>query len=55
MVYGARPTGLVSAARARGARTVDGLAMLIWQAAVAFELWTGAEAPVDVMKRAVGR
>lgn len=38
-------TDLLKAARARGLRTVDGLAMLIGQAAVAFEKFFGTPAP----------
>ena len=52
LVYGERPTGLLAAARARGAGTVDGLSMLVWQAAAAFELWTGLPAPMQVMRDA---
>lgn len=39
-------------ARARGARTLDGLGMLVYQGAIAFKLWTGAEADVEVMRNA---
>ena len=53
LVYGPAPTDLVRRAAGRGARSIDGLAMLIWQAAAAFQLWTGTPAPVDVMRRAV--
>lgn len=42
------------AARAAGARVVDGLEVLVAQGAAAFELWTGLPAPVEVMRRAVG-
>ncbi len=38
-------TPLLQAARARGAATLDGLGMLVRQAAVAFELWTGPPRP----------
>jgi shikimate dehydrogenase len=41
------------AARAAGATVVDGLDVLLAQGVVAFELWTGLPAPVDVMRRAV--
>jgi len=41
------------AARTAGARIVDGLDVLVAQGAASFELWTGAAAPVDVMRRAV--
>ncbi len=52
LVYGKRPTNLLNEARVRGARTVDGLSMLVWQAAGSFELWTGRPAPLDVMRSA---
>ncbi len=42
------------AARAEGARVLDGLEVLVAQGAASFELWTGAPAPVEVMRRAVG-
>jgi shikimate dehydrogenase len=45
-------TPLVVAARARGARSVNGLGMLVHQAALQFRLWTGEDAPVDVMRSA---
>jgi shikimate 5-dehydrogenase len=46
------PTPLVQAAAARGARAVDGLDVLVGQGIVAFELFTGVPAPVDVMRAA---
>ena len=55
LVYGEGPTDFLAAARARGAGTVDGLSMLAWQAAAAFELWTGVPAPVQVMRDAAER
>jgi shikimate dehydrogenase len=48
-------TPWLAAARAQGASTLDGLGMLVHQAAVALELWTGQPAPVDVMVRAAQR
>ena len=53
LVYGAGATELLAAARAHGARTVDGLEVLVAQGALSFELWTGVPAPVEVMRRAV--
>ena len=44
---------LLAAARGRGLAVRDGLAMLVYQGAAGFKLWTGLEAPVDVMKRAL--
>jgi shikimate dehydrogenase len=54
-VYASAPTDFLVAARARGATVVDGLSMLIRQAAEAFSLWTGVPAPLEVMKDAVQR
>ena len=45
MVYAPLDTGLLSAARAQGLRTADGLVMLIGQAATAFERFFGQPAP----------
>jgi shikimate dehydrogenase len=47
-------TAFLRAAEAQGARTLDGLGMLVYQGAIAFQMWTGVEAPVDVMRRALG-
>lgn len=47
LVYSPLETGLLAAARARELDTIDGLEMLIGQAAVAFELFFGAEPPRD--------
>jgi shikimate dehydrogenase len=47
-----RRTSLLKAAEDRGLRAADGLSMLIYKAARAFELWTGVEPPLDVMRRA---
>ena len=54
-VYGARPTPLVRNAREAGARAIDGLPMLLHQGAAAFEIWFGREAPLDEMKKALGK
>ena len=45
IVYAPLETGLLAAARARGLRVIDGLEMLIGQAAVAFERFFGAAPP----------
>jgi shikimate dehydrogenase len=42
------------AARERGARVVTGLDVLVAQGAESFRLWTGIEAPVEVMRAALG-
>ena len=45
-------TPLVEAAMARGARAVNGLGMLVHQAALQLRLWTGESPPLDVMRSA---
>jgi shikimate dehydrogenase len=52
-VYASATTGLLVAARARGATVVDGVTLLLRQAAEAFSLWTGLPAPLEVMRNAV--
>ena len=57
MVYG-RSTPFLEFARARGARTADGLGMLVEQAAESFFIWRGVRpetAPVIAELRAVAR
>ncbi|MGM0472048.1 MAG: shikimate dehydrogenase [Bacillota bacterium] len=52
LVYNPLETTLLQAAEKRGATTISGLGMLVHQGAIAFELWTGKQAPLKVMKRA---
>ena len=52
LVYEPVETGLLAAARSVGARAVDGVGMLVHQAAHAFHLWTGVDPPVEVMTSA---
>ncbi len=47
------PTATARAAKAAGARLIDGLDVLVAQGAAAFELWTGVPAPINVMRAAV--
>ncbi len=53
LVYRSGSTQLLQAARAHGARTLDGLEILVAQGALSFEVWTGRRPPVDVMRDAV--
>ncbi|MBS5123272.1 MAG: shikimate dehydrogenase [Blautia sp.] len=46
-------TGFLLEAKEKGLRTFNGLQMLVNQGAIAFELWTGEPAPVDVMREAM--
>jgi shikimate dehydrogenase len=52
LVYHPRRTPLLAAADAAGARAVDGLGMLLHQAARQFRLWTGHDAPIAAMATA---
>jgi shikimate dehydrogenase len=52
LVYHPAVTPLLSAARQRGLHAINGLGMLIHQAASAFRLWTSEEAPVEAMSAA---
>jgi shikimate dehydrogenase len=49
LVYAPRPTRWLVEAAAAGARAVDGLGMLVHQAAAQLVLWTGEPAPVEAM------
>ncbi len=53
LVYAPRPTRWLELAAGRGAATLDGLGMLVHQAAMQIELWSGRQAPVEAMWRAV--
>ena len=53
LVYNPRYTRLLREASDQGAATIDGLEMLIGQAAAAYALWTGREMPTDVVREAL--
>jgi shikimate dehydrogenase len=53
LVYAPPETRLLREAAARGAATLDGRAMLLAQAAAAFERWTGRAMPLDVARAAL--
>lgn len=52
LVYNPRETPLLKQARQAGCASLDGLPMLVYQGAAGFQLWTGREAPVAVMRAA---
>ena len=52
LVYHPVETPLLYGARSRGALVVDGLGMLVHQAALQVERWTGEAAPVEAMRAA---
>jgi shikimate dehydrogenase len=49
LVYNPWPTPLLKLAQKAGANILGGLPMLVYQGAASFKLWTGREAPVDIM------
>lgn len=53
LVYNRPYTALVKEANSMKIHAVTGLGMLLYQGAIAFELWTGMKAPVGVMRRAL--
>jgi len=53
LAYNPPETGFMVAARAAGARAENGLGMLLHQAALAFERWTGRVPPMDVYEAAL--
>jgi shikimate dehydrogenase len=46
-------TRLMQRAEQAGLRAVNGWSMLVYQGAAAFEMWTGVEPPVEVMRKAI--
>jgi shikimate dehydrogenase len=53
LAYNPPETGFMVAAREAGARAENGLGMLLHQAALAFECWTGQAAPMDAYAAAL--
>jgi shikimate dehydrogenase len=53
LVYNPPRTTLLKLAASKGAITLDGLKMLVHQAAKSFELWTGEEMPTDDLHRSL--
>jgi shikimate dehydrogenase len=53
LIYNPPVTRLMQAARDKHGRAVNGLGMLVRQAALAFNIWTGVEPSLEVMFEAV--
>ncbi|MDO8971009.1 MAG: hypothetical protein Q7U74_10005, partial [Saprospiraceae bacterium] len=53
LIYNPGMTKLLELAQQRGIRYSNGLKMLLYQGMLAFEQWTGKEAPYEVMLRAL--
>ena len=50
VIYNPEETLLLKMAEAAGCKTLNGLNMLLYQGAAAFELWTGRKMPVEIIK-----
>lgn len=53
MPYGKGPTAAATTARELGIPVVEGVEMLLQQAALSFEMWTGVTAPIPAMRTAI--
>jgi shikimate dehydrogenase len=53
LVYMHPETSIMKTAAEAGARCANGLNMLLYQGALALTIWTGKEAPVDIMRGAL--
>jgi len=54
-VIPAPTTPFLIEAQKRGAKAIDGLGMLVYQGAIGFKLWTGLDAPVEAMYKALSK
>ncbi|MET0306162.1 MAG: shikimate dehydrogenase [Solirubrobacterales bacterium] len=52
LVYGGRPSRLLTAAEAAGANVVDGIEILVRQGALSLQIWTGREPSLEAMRSA---
>jgi len=55
LIYNPRETKLVKDARVQGLSATTGLGMLIEQAALAFEIWTGCNPPREILLQSIDR
>jgi shikimate dehydrogenase len=53
IVYDPLETKLLKDAKSVGANVINGLEMLIHQGAASFKIWTGKDAPIEVMRNAI--
>lgn len=51
VVYSPRETAMLKMAKEVGCKTMNGLGMMLFQGAAAFEMWTGKEMPIEHMKK----
>lgn len=50
VIYVPRKTKLLEDAEAKGLKTINGLGMLLWQAAIAEDIWVGKEMPTELVQ-----
>ncbi|MBA7702925.1 Shikimate dehydrogenase (NADP(+)) [subsurface metagenome] len=50
IVYNPIKTRLLREAEAAGAKTINGVDMLVWQGALSVEMWTGLREPIELMR-----
>jgi shikimate dehydrogenase len=53
LIYNPKETKLLKLAKKRSAKVSNGLGMLLYQGALAFELWQDKKAPIQIMKEAL--
>jgi shikimate dehydrogenase len=53
LIYRPRETALLREAKRLGCQVLGGLGMLLYQGALAFELWTGRKPPEQAMRTAL--
>ena len=53
IIYTPRETELLKEAKARGAQIINGLALLLYQGAEAFQMWTNEKMPIEQVKRII--
>lgn len=51
VIYSPRETAMLKMAKEAGCKTMNGMGMILFQGAAAFELWTGQEMPIEHMKK----
>ncbi len=51
IIYSPQETKMLQLAKSAGCKTMNGMGMLLFQGAAAFQLWTGKEMPIEHMKQ----
>lgn len=54
IIYSPSETALLKMAKEAGCKTMNGMGMMLFQGAAAFELWTGKKMPIEHMKETLG-